>query len=288
MTRILRPRRLFQVGLPALATAGAVGALGYARARFQHSRLFAPQPYPLGEWQPTKHGLRPQDCWFPSGDGLLLHGWWMPRRHARCTLLYCHGQSGSLGLGVKVFRHFADLDANLFAFDYRGYGRSEGSPSEVGLFEDARAAHRYLVSALDQNPERIVLFGHSLGGAVAIDAAQDLEVAGLVVQASFTNVRGMARALFPKLPMHLLARNQFRSIDKIPRIQVPKLFIHGERDETVPAEMGRELHAAATGDKRFHSVPRGGHNDLHLRGGVAYLEALQEFLDHCAAPAATP
>jgi fermentation-respiration switch protein FrsA (DUF1100 family) len=283
MSQILRQRRLLRFGLPALTAAGTLGALGFARAHFQNRRLFSPERYPSGDWRPVARGFEALDCWFPSEGGLQLHGWWIPRRNARATLLYCHGNSGSLGLGVRVLRHFAALEANLFAFDYRGYGRSEGKPSELGLFQDARAAFRHLAGSLGQDPRSVVLFGHSLGGAVAIDSALDLPVAGLVVQASFTDVRGMARSLFPRLPMHWLARNQFRSIDKIPRIAVPKLFIHGRQDETVPFAMGCQLYEAAQGEKLLVAIDGGGHNDLHLRGGQRYLDSLQSFLDRCTA-----
>ena len=283
MSRLLHQRRLLQFGLPALTAAGTLGALGFARARFQNNRLFAPERDLDGSRHSETEGVGTLDCWFPSADGLQLHGWWIPRRDARAAILYCHGNSASLDLGMRVLRHLAALKANLFVFDYRGYGRSDGKPSELGLFQDARAAFQHLTGTLQQDPRDIVLVGHSLGGAVAIDSALDLPVAGLVVQASFTDVRGMARALFPRLPMHWLARNQFRSIDKVPRINMPKLFIHGCRDETIPFEMGRRLYEAAQGDKQFLAIDRGGHNDLHLRGGQDYLRRLQLFLDRCTA-----
>jgi len=284
MNRLIPQRRLFQLGIPGLAAAGTLGALGLARARFQNSRLFAQErladgPRKLPFQDAEGQGLEVQECWFESEDGVRLHGWWIPRPEAKTTVLYCHGNSGSLGLGFRVLRHIAPLNANLFVFDYRGYGRREGKPSELGLFKDARAAFQHLTDSIDQDPETIVLFGHSLGGAVAIDAALELPAAGLVVQASFTDVRGMARVLFPRLPMHWLARNQFRSIDKVPQISMPKLFIHGGRDDTIPFEMGRQLFDAAEEEKQFLGIERGGHNNLHLRGGEEYLDTLQRFLD---------
>jgi fermentation-respiration switch protein FrsA (DUF1100 family) len=288
MARFPRNHPLWLFGLPLVAAAGAFGALEVARSRFQHRRLFAPQRYPEGTWQPRSRGLAVEDCWFKTSEGHRLHGWWLPHPHhdpqSQATILYCHGNSGSLGLGIDVLQHFRALRTNLFAFDYRGYGRSDGKPSETGLFQDVRAAFRFLVEEMGLAARSIVIFGHSLGGAVAVDAARELPVAGLVVQASFTDVREMARTLFPRLPMHWVARNQFRTIDKITAVSCPKLFIHGTRDETVPFSMGRDLYRKARKPKQRLVVPRGGHNDLHLRGGVTYLRTLQRFLDSCVPP----
>ncbi|MCB1035820.1 MAG: alpha/beta hydrolase, partial [Acidobacteria bacterium] len=130
----------------------------------------------------------------------------------------------------------------------------------------------------------IVLFGHSLGGAVAIDGALELPAAGLVVESSFTDIRSMARVRFPQVPAHWLARNEFRSLSKVPSIRIPKLFIHGTRDKTVPFTMGRLLFDAAEEPKEFFAVERGGHSDLYLRGGAAYRRTLEGFLRRCVTP----
>ena len=196
------------------------------------------------------------------------------------TILYCHGNSGSIAVRVEVLRFLRDLPANLLAFDYRGYGRSEGKPSEAGLFRDARAAYRHLCDDLRVAPERILLLGHSLGGAVAIDAALELSIAGLIVESTFTDVRDMARNRYPRLPMHLIARNQFLNSEKVARLEVPKLFIHGTADQTVPFEMGRQLFARAGDPKTFLPIEGADHNDLHLTGET-YLSGLRSFIGGC-------
>lgn len=267
--------------MPSLAVAGGLSALGYLRGRFQHRQTFLPDRYPNGVWDPRPFGLPATDLWFEADDGVRLHGWWIPHRKARGTVLYFHGNTGSIAHQLGTFRHLRRLRANILGFDYRGYGRSEGDPSERGLYRDARAAYRVLVEELGQDPGEVLFFGHSLGGAVAIDAALDCPAAGLIVQASFTNARDMARALFPTLPMGLMTVNQFRSVDKVPELGLPKLFIHGTEDGSVPHEQGVRLYEAAAEPKELYLVPRAGHNDLHHHGGVRYLWRIGRFKRRC-------
>ena len=275
-----KDRRLWGLTLP-LAVAGGMGALGYLRNRWQRQKLFGPDRHPERDLDPAAMGLEVEDRTFPAAGGVQLHGWWIPRRRALGTVLYCHGSSGSIAHLVGVLATLRQLRTNLFAFDYRGYGRSTGEPSEAGLFRDARAAWDHLVDELGVSPEEIILFGHSLGGAVAIDCALDRSAAGLVVENSFTQVRDMARSSYPGLPLHLVARNQFRSIHKVGRLTLPKLFIHGGADERVPPEHGRRLYDAALEPKEIYLVPDAGHNDIHQRGGFRYLRRISRFRTRC-------
>lgn len=271
--------RLASWALPSLAVASGLGALAEVlRSRFQHGKVFLPERFPNGVWNPTSYGLEVTDTWFPSEDGTLLHGWWVPHPRARGTVLFCHGNSGSLAHQIEILRLFGRLRVNLFAFDYRGYGRSAGSPSEEGLFQDVRAAWDHVVDALGQSPEKTLIFGHSLGGAVAIDGALHRPAAGLIVQASFTDIKTMARALFPQLPLHWVARNQFRSIEKVGRLAMPKLFIHGTEDGSVPVHHGEALYEAAAAPKDLYLVSQAGHNDVHRHGGWTYLVKLSRFI----------
>lgn len=280
MSTALRGLRIVGVALPSLAVAGG---LGYLRNRFQHRRLFVPDRFPNGIWDPAPFGLPAEDIWFRAADGVELHGWWIAHPRARATVLFCHGNTGSIAHQIGFLRHLRRLRLNLFAFDYRGYGRSDGVPREKGLYADVRAAYDHLTSVLGQPWQRIVLFGHSLGGAIAIECALERPAAGLVVQSSFTDVRDAARAVFPSLPFHLAARNQFRSVEKVQRLALPKLFIHGSADGTVPLELGRRLHAAAAEPKELYVVPHAGHNDVFRHGGFRYLRRLRRFRDGCLA-----
>ena len=143
-----RRPRLLTLALPTLALTGGVGALSYLRRRWQHSRVFLPDRYPNGVWEPEAFGLSVTNVWFDSRDGTKIHGWWMPHPSARGTFLFCHGNTGSIAHRIGVFRHLQRLKVNLLAFDYRGYGKSGGSPSEAGLFQDVRAAHEHLVEVI--------------------------------------------------------------------------------------------------------------------------------------------
>lgn len=265
--------------LSAMALGAGVAATRFWLDRLHHSRIFLPDRYPNGIWNPGVYGLPAEDVWFSTEDGMRLHGWWVPHRKARGTILYCHGNTGSIAHRIGVLSKLWSLEVNLFAFDYRGYGRSTGQPTEDGLYLDVRAAHEHLIREAGCRADEILLFGHSLGGAVAIDCALDRKVAGLVAQSTFTHIRDAARAVFPTLPIHLAARRQFRSIDKVAELEIPKLFIHGESDETVPLELGKRLYESASEPKDFYLVRRGGHNDLHLYGGRWYLRRLSRFRD---------
>lgn len=274
-------KRTLSFALPVVALGAGVAAARYWLDRFQHSKIFVPDRFPDGIWNPGSFGLPAEDVWFSTPDGMRLHGWWVRHPKARGTLLYCHGSTGSLAHRIGVFRKLWGLGVNLFAFDYRGYGRSTGEPTEGGLYLDVRAAYDHLVRELGCQAEEIVLFGHSLGGAVAIDCAVDRRIAGLIAQSTFTHIRDAARAVFPTLPIHLAARRQFRSIDKVGQLTMPKLFIHGESDATVPVELGERLFESAVEPKDLYLVRRGGHNDLHLYGGHAYHRRISRFRDRC-------
>lgn len=281
MATASRSSKLLRYSLPSLAAAGALGALGYLRDRIQHRHTFRPERFPNGIWQPERFGLPADDAWFRAADGNELHGWWVPHRRARGTLLYCHGNTGSIAQQIGVLVHLRRLRVHLFAFDYRGYGRSAGQPSELGLYRDVRAAFAHLVGELGQAAGSIILLGHSLGGAVAIDGALDLPAAGLVVQSSFTDLKQAAKATFPSGPFPFLAKQRFTSIDKVARLKMPKLFIHGQRDETVPFAHGRALFEAAAEPKELYAVPRAGHSDVHRHGGMGYLYRLSRFRKRC-------
>ncbi len=276
-----RTRRALKKSLPSLALAGMLAGLELARRRLQRRRLFRPESFPEGVGDPRELGLAAEDEWFSTSDGIKLHGWWMQKPEARGTLLFCHGHSGSLGHRVDLFRELLRLPLNVFAFDYRGYGRSDGAPSEQGLFRDVRAAYDHLTSCLGEVAERIVLFGQSLGGAVAIDGALHRQVAGLVVQSSFVDLRALARSSSSRLPLHWIASNHFRNLDKVRRLRVPKLFIHGTVDSTIPYAHGETLFEQAAQPKELLAVIGAGHHDVHVRGGDSYFRRLSSFVSNC-------
>ncbi len=273
--------RLLAYSLPPIAAAMGVSAGHVLRSRLERHHTFSPTGFPDGEWSPKAEGLEVEDVWFFAPDGEELHGWWIPHEKARGTLLYCHGNAGSLADQAGALVELRRLGVHLFAFDYRGYGRSSGRPSQGGVLRDAQAAHDHVVRALGQPEESIVLLGHSLGGAIAIDCAVHRPVAGLIVQSSFVDTREMARELYPQVPMHWIARRRFRSIDKVRALEVPKLFVHGDCDERIPHTHGERLFEAAAEPKDLFIVPRAGHSDVHDHGGESYFEKLSDFCRAC-------
>ncbi len=274
-------QKLLRYTLPSLAVVGGLSALDLLRARYQKSQIFLPTRYPIGNWDPGRHTLGCQDVWFKSEDGVRLHGWWIAHPRARMTVIYCHGNTGCIADRIEILSQLRRFRINVFAFDYRGYGRSAGNPSEQGLFADVRAACDWVRDMGGIGLDRVVLFGHSLGGAVAIDGALHRPVAGLVVQSSFTQVRDMARHCHSNLLMHLIARNEFRSIDKVAHLTMPKIFVHGVEDATVPFTMGAQLYDAASHPKHWYPVAGADHNDVPQRGGLSYLLALNRFSKVC-------
>ncbi|MEG4014470.1 MULTISPECIES: alpha/beta hydrolase [unclassified Microcoleus] len=200
------------------------------------------------------------------------------------VVLYLHGNGSTLGSTVEHANRFHQLGVSVFAIDYRGYGKSQGDfPSESGVYEDAEFAWDYLVKQRGIHPNQIYIYGHSLGGAIAIDlAVRHPEVAGLIVEGSFTSVREMVdfrQRLFWMFPIDFLLTQRFDSLSKVDRLQMPVLFIHGNADSVVPSQMSKKLFDAAPEPKQLYMVPGGGHNNVAEIGGAEYLQRLSQFWD---------
>lgn len=254
-------------------------------AVFERSLIFFPTRYPDGFWDVSAvasgTGCVVEDCFFETDDGVRLHCWLSRLERGGETdpvVLFFHGNAGNLSHRADFILELTTrLPARVLAVGYRGYGRSEGRPSEGGLYADARAAWRFLATEKGVAADRVVVFGKSLGGAVAIDLAMEVSAAGLIVESSFTSVPAMAGKHYPFVPKFLI-RTRMDSLAKIPRITVPKLFIHSKADRVVPYALGRELYDAAPEPKTFYEVVGAGHNETALVGGNAYFEALSGFV----------
>lgn len=222
---------------------------------------------------PADRGLEFEDVWLtvkgaPGEASERVHGWWLPaRRPDAPTLLYLHGTRGSLGRNLYRIARWRDLGFSVLAIDYRGFGRSDGElPSEAEVYADAQAAWKYLRTR-EPDPQRRFLYGHSLGGAVAIEvASRNADVAGLIVESSFTSMSDMAaRSKYGFLPVDLVLTQHFDSLAKISSVSAPVLFIHGTGDRYVPPEMSERLYQAAREPKRLLLVEDAGHNDASMR-----------------------
>jgi fermentation-respiration switch protein FrsA (DUF1100 family) len=215
-----------------------------------------------------------------ASDGVRLHAWWVPHPEAKVALLYFHGNAGNIGHRRSFIEDLRDLPASVLALDYRGYGESEGAPSEEGLYRDARAAYDWVAARFP--PARIVAFGKSLGGGPACELATQVPLGGLILQSAFTSLADMSRIVLPFFPARWFLRQRYDNLAKIGRVACPKLFIHARKDEIVPFSMGERLFAAAPEPRRFAPFERGDHNGLIDTNGPAYFDALRAFLAEVA------
>ncbi len=229
------------------------------------------------EFTPAELHLRYEDVFFRTEDGVELHGWFVPQEGALSTILYCHGNAGNISHRVEIARMFNERKMNFFIFDYRGFGRSKGWPTEKGTYLDAQAAYDYLRARQDIDRDRIVIFGKSLGAAIAIDLASKVKAAALISESSFTSTRDMARTIYPLLPFWLFLRPKYNAYAKIDKIDAPKLIIHSRDDEIVPFSQGERLFAKAESPKEFY-VMRGGHNDAFYIHNAECMQMISDFL----------
>lgn len=227
-------------------------------------------------WTPNDPTI--EEVWFDSEDGTALHGWFFSHPNPKCSILYCHGNGEDVSHNGPWMAQMRDtLSCSMFLFDYRGYGRSTGTPHEAGLILDGLAAQAWLASKMGMEPSRTVLWGRSLGGGVAVAIAQQRGARALVLQNTFHSMSEVAADKFPWLPVRWMLRNQFPSFERIKEYHGPHLQSHGTSDRIIPIAMGKALFDAAPGeDKRFLEIPGGHHNDpLSDR----FLTALVKFLD---------
>ena len=232
---------------------------------------------------PEAEGIQYEDVCLTSPDGQKLHAWFLPGHtggngsHGQ-TWLWFHGNGGNLGTRVgQLARAHRLLGVNQFIFDYRGYGKSEGRPSERGTYLDARAALEYLSTRPDIDPDRIVYFGHSLGAAVAIELAVEHPPAGLALIAPFSSIRDMARLVVPLQLAGWFVRGHYNSLSRIGKVHTPLLVLHGELDEIVPHSQGFKLYLAANRPKRFVTLHGASHNNVQHVAAETMAQALVQF-----------
>ena len=273
-----------------LAFALAVVSIFAARENYLFDRWLAFFPTKEITNTPDDLGMPFEEVYFPAADGTQLHGWFIPGR-GDDTIVWFHGNAGNISNRVyNIMLMNVHLGANLFIFDYRGYGLSEGKPSEKGMYSDGEGALEYLRSREDIDQNRLVLFGRSLGGCIVAELAMSHSAKAVIMESSFTSVDAMGRYKRPAIaffiPSRLLVKSRFDSIKKMPRIHSPLMIVHGDKDVTVPIQMGRELFNAANEPKRFYEIRGATHDDTHMVGGESYFKALREFIDNPTVPVA--
>jgi hypothetical protein len=246
---------------------------------FENSFIYFPPRFPEGFPPQDLYARHVEEVWLTTLDKVKVNARYLPNPTSEKALLWFHGNAENVGYGLERLMFYSRVAVNVLAVDYRGYGKSEGSPDEAGVYRDADAAHDYLIQERHIQPKNIVVFGHSLGGAVAIDLASRRDCGGLIVQSSFTSAKDMARRLF-RIPLfEYIPKSQFNSLAKIRRVRAPILIVHGTRDEVVPFSMGQRLFKAAPEPKFFFPVEDAGHNDVVEVGGEDLLDHLKSFLE---------
>lgn len=263
------------IGLGAIAYAIVSSVLWFGQARL----IFFPQPAPVST--PADAGLAYEDVWIPVGEG-HIHGWWLPATDPNAkTVLILHGNASNVEGALYKASYFLAAGLSALVIDYRGYGLSSGPfPNEAQVYEDAAAAWTYLTETREIPDDSILVFGHSIGGAIAIDLIQSQpQAAGLIVESTFTSMSAMMdhigySRLFPKR----LLNQKFDSYSKIKNVEVPVLFIHGLEDETVPFQMTQDLHNVANEPKELWLVPDANHNNVASVNEQRYFTILHSWL----------
>ncbi len=230
---------------------------------------------------PGELGYTYADVLLDTADGVRIHGWHITQPGAGFTVLFFHGNAGTIADRPLTVARLHELDANVLTIDYRGYGNSEGAPSENGTYADASAAWTYLTDTLGLAPDDIVIYGRSLGGAVALELAARVTPRALIVESTFSSLAEMARVHYPYLPAGLLLRFKYPSLEHIRKVRAPILVAHSETDALIPFAQAERLFAAAPGPKQFYRL-HGGHNDAFVQAGQPYYDALGDFIARAA------
>lgn len=226
---------------------------------------------------PKDLGIGFEDVNLKTADGQLLNGWFIPAKDAKVTILYCHGNAGNIYHRLHKVKFFHEMGTNFFIFDYRGYGKSTGKPTEKGLYKDAQAAYDYLVSRNDVTKNKIVVYGKSLGGPIAADLCVNRQARALILEGSFASVALRAQQLYPFLPMKLLITQKYDTMAKVRSLRIPKLIAHGKQDDVISFHHGEILFSSAAEPKQF-LLFNGSHNDDVYVISASYKAELERFL----------
>lgn len=261
---------------------------------FEERLVFFPDRYATNEWDPSQMGVEVEDVFFTTSDGVRLHAWWAPASSfakatedkpagqapgTALTILYFHGNAGNLTNRIENIAFLRQLPANVLAVDYRGYGKSEGRPTEAGVYLDAQAAYDYLFHERGVVPDQLVVLGQSLGVAVAVDLASKRPVAGLILEGGFPSAGRVVQRTMGLPGLHLVIRSKFDSAAKLKEISVPVLVAHCTRDPILPYALGEELYAAANQPKTFVSYDSDYHEPFFFANPVDYAARLRAFLE---------
>ncbi|MDP6543413.1 MAG: alpha/beta hydrolase [Phycisphaerae bacterium] len=244
---------------------------------FQGSLVYHPTRHLLATPRDHEKPMDYEDVSLQTSDGVKLHGWFVPAASPKGTVLIFHGNAGNVSHRIETIAIFHEMGYNAMIIDYRGYGRSEGSPGEQGTYRDAEAAWTHLTRTRKLEPDKIVIFGRSLGAAVASWLAVEKHSAGLIIESAFTSVPDRGAEMYKFLPVRFLARINYDTLGRIGKLRCRLLVIHSPDDEIIPYHHGEQLFEAAKEPKRFQEIS-GKHNDGFIKSGSVYKDALSQFL----------
>ncbi|UCC23081.1 MAG: alpha/beta hydrolase [Planctomycetota bacterium] len=255
------------------------GALYFMQPKFTYS------PTREVSYAPDELGLDFENVVFKTGDGVQLSSWFVPAEESGLTVLFCHGNGGNMMHRLDSIDILHNLGLGCFIFDYRGYGDSEGKPSEEGTYLDAMAAYNWLTKVKNVPANRIIIFGRSLGGSIAAQLAGKVDAGALIIESGFTSYVDMGRKFYPYMPVRWFARFSYSTIDYIRKVRCPVLIIHSRNDEIVPFEFGLELYEAANEPKEFVEL-FGSHNgsflvsrEIYNRAWAKWLKFLEQYYE---------
>jgi hypothetical protein len=261
------------------ATAAFAGAELALRA-FRHSRLFDPYPEPEISWNPADYGIPAnavEEHWIPTPDGETLHAWYCRAPKPVASALFCHGNRGNITISAHIIPHLLNAGLSVLFFDYRGYGRSSGSPTYAGVIADGVTAARFH-DTLRPKDLPSILYGYSLGGAIGAQVLRRHAFDALILQSTFTSLPRLTRFLHPRAPLHLFAHKLFDTLRVVRNLDVPLLVLHGTDDELIPCWMAHEIYATCRAPKRIHTIEGGMHRDLFIKDPDALVWQLTQFL----------
>ena len=282
----MRFRRILQAigdaaALPLMIGGAFVAAVEIGRRVYRRTQLFCPDPNPVRSWNPADYGIPPEaveEHWIETPDGEQLYAWYCRAKNPQASGVFCHGNTGNLTISADIIPHLLDAGFNVLFFDYRGFGRSTGTVTLGGVIADGITAARFHDRI---RPKDIpsVLYGFSLGGAVAAQVIQRHPFDALILQSTFTSLPQITRVLFPRLPLHLLSGNVFDTVSVVKRLQVPLLVLHGSSDEVCPCWMADQIFDACPSPmKRMHRVEGGLHKDLYVKDPDSLIWAISQFI----------
>ncbi len=244
---------------------------------FESTFVFQPSPWEDRHWAKLS-GLTLEEVWLPVDDEVTVFGWFVDAGTTTPVLLWCHGNAGNISYRLENMRLLFQRGISIFIFDYRGYGQSTGQPTEEGFYQDALVSYDYLIHQRKISPERLIIFGRSLGSGVAGEVTVQRPTSGLIVEGAFPSIQAMADHHYFGLPARWVMDAEFNLMKKVQALKVPLLVMHGEQDAVVPMFLGKQVYDAAPDPKKWYVVSQAGHNDVPFVGGEAYFREIDMFL----------